>query len=275
VRRTELLPLDEVEQHSVRRLAEDLPALWHAATTTDLDRKRLLRLVVTEVVVTVNAQERRAELAVVWNGGATTHHEVRCPPLGWHQRTEVAVIARLRELAAKHPDHQVAALLNAEGLCTRTGRAWTYARVHSMRKQHGIPTGCPLHTRGAGQRADGLMPVMAVARHLGVSSSLVHVWVRHGVLAHDQRRSASRVWVRLEAEDLARLDGSNPIAPQLPRFAEVMQAEHLSQEALWDRVRRGVYQAFRVPRGQVWQWHLQRLSGPGVGCGSERPDHHE
>jgi hypothetical protein len=144
-----------------------------------------------------------------------------------------------------------------------------------MRMQHGIPTACPLHTQGTEPRADGLMPVLAAARRLGVSPSLIHVWMQHDVLTHDQRRSASRVWVRLTAEDLARLDGSNPSAPQLPSFAELTQAEHLSREALWDRVRRGEYQAFRVRRGRVWQWHLQRASGPGVGCGSERPDHHE
>jgi len=82
VRRTELLPLDEVDRQAVRRLAEDLPALWGAATTHDVDRKRLLRLVVTEVALSVDARARRAEIAVVWSGGATTRHEVRCPPLG-------------------------------------------------------------------------------------------------------------------------------------------------------------------------------------------------
>ncbi len=118
----------------MRRLAEDLPALWHAATTTDVDRKRLLRLVVTEVVLTADAQARRAEATVVWSGGATTRHEVRCPPLGWHGRTEDGVVARLRELARALPDHKLAERLNDEGLRTRTGKAWTYARVHSMRK---------------------------------------------------------------------------------------------------------------------------------------------
>ena len=135
-------PSDE----AVRDLAGDLPALWRAATTTDVDRKRLLRLVVTEVVLTVDAERRRAEAAIVWSGGATTRHEVRRPPPGWHGRTEPAVIARLRELARHCPDHQVAARLNTEGLRTRTGKAWTYARVYSVRRQHGIATACPLHT---------------------------------------------------------------------------------------------------------------------------------
>ncbi|MDT7953916.1 MAG: recombinase zinc beta ribbon domain-containing protein, partial [Acetobacteraceae bacterium] len=257
VRRTELLPLDETEQQAVRHLAEDLPALWHAETTTGVDRKRLLRLVVTEMVLTVEAKERCAEATILWSGGTTTRHVVRCPPLGWHGRTVDQVIARLCTLACELPDHQIAERLNAEGLRTRTGKEWTYARVHSIRKQHGIASACPLHTRGIESRADSLMPVMAAARRLGVSSSLVHVWIRQGALKYDQRRSASRIWVSLTAEDLSRLDGTSPIAPHLPSFAEVMRIEHLSRDELWDQVRKGKYQAFRVPQGQCWEWRLR------------------
>lgn len=275
VRRTELLPLDEADRQAVRDLAADLPALWHAATTTDVDRKRLLRLVVTEVVLTVDAQARCAEATVVWSGGATTRHQVRCPPLGWYGRTEDKVVARLRELARVLPDHKIAERLSAEGLCTRTGKAWTYARVHSMRKQHGIPTACPLHTHDAARRADGLMPVATAAQRLGVSPSLVHLWVQQGVLVHDQRRSASRVWVRLDEGDLARLDGSSPLAPHLPGFGEVMRAEHLSRDEVWDRVRHGEYQAFRARHGRCWEWRLQHLSEPDIERGNQEPAHHE
>ena len=212
IRRTELLPLDAAEQQAVRHLAGDLPGLWHAGTTTAVDRKRLLRLVMSEVVLTVDLQHRRAEVVIVWSGGATSRHEVRCPPLGWHARTEPEVLARLRVLAEKYPDHQIAMRLNNEGFRTRTGKPWTYARGHSMRKQHGIPTSWPLQTRGAVQRADGLMPPRAAAQRLGVSPSLVHVWVRFGVLDFDQHQTASWVWVRLNGDDLARLDGTSSIA---------------------------------------------------------------
>ena len=262
VRRTELLPLDEAEQHTVRRLAEDLPALWHAATTTDVDRKRLLRLVVREAVLTVDAKERRAEVVVLWNGGATTRHEVHCPPLGWHRRTEPELIRHAAELARHHPDHQVAARLNAEGLRTRTGKPWTYARVFSMRKQHGIATACPLSTRDAAPRADGLIPAKAAAQRLGVSPSLIHVWVGHGVLDHDQRRSSSKVWVRLSEDDLARLNGSSALGPDLPSLEQVMRGEGISRDAVWNRVRHGEYRAFRVAHGRCWAWHLQHLTVP-------------
>ncbi|MGH7105294.1 MAG: recombinase family protein [Acetobacteraceae bacterium] len=284
VQRTELLPLGEEEHRAVRRLADDLPALWHAATTTAVDRKRLLRLVVAEVVLTVDAAQRCAKAVIVWSGGATTTHIVKCPPLGWRSQTDGRVIARLRELAQRHPDHQIAERLNAEGWRTRTGKPWTYTRVHSMRKQHGIATACPLHTRAVTQRADGLVPARAAAQRLGVSPSLLHVWVRHGVLMYDQRRSASRVWVRLTDDDIARLDGScGAAAVHLPTVSEVMRTHHLSRAAVWDRMRNGAYLAFRVPRGECWEWRLKPMpahnsaspAASGVGRDSQEPHHYE
>ena len=116
--RSALSPLsgDEVEQ--VRRLAADLPALWHADTTTPVDRKRLLRLAVAEVTITVHAAERTADISLLWSGGARTSHRVSCPPPGWHLRTAQRVLTLIRELAGEHADHHIAARLNAWG-CRR------------------------------------------------------------------------------------------------------------------------------------------------------------
>ena len=174
----------------------------------------------------------------------------------------------MAELAQHYPDHQIAAQLNAEGLRTRTGKPWTYARVFSMRKQHGIATACPLSPRDAAPRADGLIPAKAAAQRLGVSPSLIHVWVGHGVLDHDQHRSSSKVWVRLSEDDLARLDGSSALGPDLPSLEQVMRSEGISRDAVWHRVRHGEYQAFRVAHGQCWAWHLQRQITPGQTTGS-------
>jgi hypothetical protein len=75
------------------------------------------------------------------------------------------------------------------------------------------------------------------------------------VLAFDQRRPASRVWLQLTDEDLARLDGS--CAAAAAHLDDVMRREHLSRDAVWDLTRRGLYQAFRVPHGQCWEWGLK------------------
>jgi DNA invertase Pin-like site-specific DNA recombinase len=259
LQRTELRPLEGTDQERVRRLAADLPALWHAATTTAADRKRLLRLVVTEVTLTTHPEQRRATFKLLWCGGTITEHIADCPPIGQHMLTGAAVLERLAELARQLPDHQVAERLNAEGFRTRTGKAWTYARVLSIRKQHAIPTGCRLDPDLTTTRADGLVSSRAAAELLQVSPSLVNLWVRHGVLRHDQRVPASKVWVRLDDADVARLTGAAPQTDALPSFRSVLQQTGLAPNELWQKVTEGHYLPYRVRQGQTWQWRLKDL----------------
>jgi hypothetical protein len=98
LRLTELRPLDHVEVAQVRRLASDLPALWHADTTTPVDRKRLLRLVIAAVTVTVQPERGGAEIVVLWSGGARTTYWVESPDPGRHLRTEAGVLEIIRAL---------------------------------------------------------------------------------------------------------------------------------------------------------------------------------
>ncbi|HSH78792.1 MAG TPA: hypothetical protein VLA19_09715, partial [Herpetosiphonaceae bacterium] len=256
-RRAELAPLSADEQQAVRQLAHDLPAVWAAATTTASDRKQLVRLAIQEVTVTVRTDgARRADVAVLWSGGTTTTHTVMCPPPGWYCRTDAIVVARIQALAEVLPDAQIAEQLNREGLRTQTGKAWTYKRVVMIRKQHQIATSCPVDPTGCTQRGDGLVPVRQAARQLGVSASLIHVWIQHGVLASDQRTVQSYRWVRLTEDDVARLDGTHDWS-HFPTVHEIMRQQDWGREAVWDQVRAGHYVAYRHPTGQRWEWRLR------------------
>jgi hypothetical protein len=119
--RTDLAPLDEADRAAVRKLADDLPALWRAPSTAAQDRKRLLRLVVRELTLTAHPASRSAEFIILWSGQATTRHCVTCPPFGWHCVTDTAIVQRIREMAHVCPDHRIAEQLNAEGIRTQTG----------------------------------------------------------------------------------------------------------------------------------------------------------
>jgi len=263
-RRTALAPLDTREQQAVRTLAEDLPALWEAPTTTMADRKRLVRLVFQEVTLTVAPDAaRRADIAVLWSGGTTTTHAIVCPPVGWHCTTATALVERVRALAAQVPDHQIAAVLTAEGLRTHTGKPWTYARVASLRKQHAIPTGCPLDPTQGQRRGDGLVPVTEAARLLAVSSSLVHVWVAQGALVGEQRIAGSYRWVHLTDADSARLTGATE-SQHLPRFANVMRQQGCTRAQVWAKVRAGQYVARRRAVGRCWEWRLEPQSDAAI-----------
>ena len=256
--KTDLAPLTETEQQQLQQLAGDLEAIWEAPTTSMADRKRLLRLAIQEVTLTAQAtQPRSAQVTILWNGGLTTTQTVTCRPTGWHCTTSSTVVDRLRELAQSLPDHQIAERLNLEGIRTQTGKRWTYARVASIRKQHQIPTNCPIDTGARMPRGDGLLPVSLAAERLGVSTSLIHVWIQHGVLTSDQRTTLSKRWVRLTDADIIRLDGRHDWS-RFSTINEVMWKQHWSREQVWESVRDGTYMAYRQRSGEHWEWRLRR-----------------
>ena len=60
-------------------LAEDLPRLWQAKTTSARDRKRMLRLLIKDVTVEKRRNERKALLHIRWQGGALEDLSVDLP----------------------------------------------------------------------------------------------------------------------------------------------------------------------------------------------------
>ena len=106
------------------------------------DRKRLLRCLVEEVVLTrddrPHATGGTTRIRIGWRGGAWSELRVPRPSSGDHMRTAAPVLARIRALVAQASDAQIAAILNAEGARTRKGLPWTALRVQQRRSYHGI-----------------------------------------------------------------------------------------------------------------------------------------
>jgi hypothetical protein len=97
--------------------------VWSAPTTSDRDRKELLRTLLEDVRVDVNKQDKRAELVLRWRGGATTELVVELR--GAHQpsvRTYEDTIDLLRRLAVHYPDAAIAWILNRQGRRSATGQ---------------------------------------------------------------------------------------------------------------------------------------------------------
>src|SRR6185369_4652641 len=60
------------EKEKIRSLGADLNKVWTAPTTTDRDRKELLRTLLEEVTISVDRPARRSHLTVRWRGGMLT-----------------------------------------------------------------------------------------------------------------------------------------------------------------------------------------------------------
>jgi hypothetical protein len=262
-----LAPLTAAEKAQLRALVGDVPALWHAAATTAEDRKRLLRCLVREAVLTRDAGAKGAggttAIRIGWTSGAWTELRVRRPTPADHARTPAAALERRRADAPRLPDERLAAALNAEGLTTRQGLPWTAARVQRLRTYHRIPTGCPAMPPSEAPRGDGLLPARAAAHRLGVAPSALGHWRTWGFLHAEQRGPGAPLWVRLTSWDVARLDGSLAAEGHGRwRLAEARRLLGVTEQELWERARRGEVVAYRARVAGHWEWRLSPAEGP-------------
>jgi DNA invertase Pin-like site-specific DNA recombinase len=137
-------PLNDQERRALTGLARDLPKLWVAKSTSDRDRKELLRTLLSEVVITVRRPENIAEVEILWEGGARSKLSVPLVRRGGEStRTDEDTIELIRRLAAHHPDRQIAAVLNRQGRRTGTELPFTEARVKGARQRAGIAAALP------------------------------------------------------------------------------------------------------------------------------------
>jgi hypothetical protein len=65
-------PLSEAERENIRRLAKDIPALWHSASMAMAERKEIVRQIVERVVVQNEGKSERLHVTIEWVGGSET-----------------------------------------------------------------------------------------------------------------------------------------------------------------------------------------------------------
>lgn len=117
--------INEKEKQAMENLAQDLPAVWHAETTTDVERKQLLRYAISEVQLDGVTTPGKITIRITWHSGAVTERQIDRMKVGaWAPRTDDKVIERIRDLASTHTVNDIAERLNQEGLHSAHGRAF-------------------------------------------------------------------------------------------------------------------------------------------------------
>jgi len=215
-RRTQRLEIAPEERHQILRLAADLPAVWSAATTTHADRKRLLGLLVKQVALTpVDSPLRQTQVQVLWHTEAVTVLTV--PRLSRKDRTRTPsdVISTIATLAPTHTDAAIAILLNARGLRSGKGRAFTATAVVWVRRKYDItkPLLDPHQAACLEARPDGRYSTRALALQLGVTIHTIHDWRKQGMIPAIQETPGGPWWHDVTPAVLERLQKQMRHAP--------------------------------------------------------------
>jgi DNA invertase Pin-like site-specific DNA recombinase len=159
-------------------LAQDLPALWQAETTTGADRRAVVRQLIERVVVTRHGDGEKVEVRVHWRGGWESRHEVHQGLRRYDQLTDYEKlkgrVAVLR--GAGQTGEQIAEVLNREGYRPPRGGSFTGHRVRRMLMLFGL-SGVPAGVSGSEGlpgRDEWWLPDLAA--ELGVKPIVVHRW---------------------------------------------------------------------------------------------------
>jgi len=182
--------LTEAERSEILALGSDLPQLWNHPKATVVTRKRILRTVLEEIIVT--ATSNRLQLKVHWKGGDHTTFEVARNRIGPHrEKTSVATEQLIRELARHVSDQSIASILNRLRVRTARCLTWTQQRVATFRCDHHVPI------YRDGERAErGEVILQEAVTRLGVSKMTVIRLIKDGLLPAKQICSGAPYVIR-------------------------------------------------------------------------------
>ena len=173
--------LTSEQKQQILQLGNDFPRLWKAPTTSACDRKRMLRLLISDITVVKGPEPKLLRLQIRWQGGATETIEVRQRPNRADAvRYPEALVAKIRALAERHADKEIAVRLNAEGLTSSTSKSFTASMISWIRFKHRIP---------GPSRLPGTLTVSEVRARYGVSMHVVYYWIARGIVAATQRET--------------------------------------------------------------------------------------
>src|SRR5215217_1176394 len=235
------------EKQAILALGDDLAGVWSAATTTDKDRKKLLRTLLDEVGIRVHRDQDqgRADLLLRWKGGAITELSAplkRKPPQ--RLRTGEDTIDLLRRLAAHYPDATIAGILNRQHRRTARELSFTASRVQSLRHHHKIPC----HQPGNAPTKEEPLTVADAAHELGLAPSTLHRWLGDGFIAGEQITPGAPWRIRL-TNDIRALFVDDAPEGWLAML-EATLAYGVSRQTLMQRVKRGELHAVHVRTGR-------------------------
>jgi DNA invertase Pin-like site-specific DNA recombinase len=210
--RTRPQPLTLAQQRAIVALAGDIKGLWAAPTTTDADRKQIIRTLVDQVTITVAGTSEQVTVTIGWAGGHTTRGQTIRPVARLAQLSSYPqLVERVRQLAEQgHRAQAIARRLHAEGFRPAKGRQRIgVSAITQLLHQLGCPRA---YTRDRITPPPGEGPgpyewwLDDLAAELAMPPITLHSWIRRGwVHARQESRRPYRWIIYADGHQLAEL----------------------------------------------------------------------
>ena len=188
------------ERVAIQRLAQDIPALWEAETTTAADRQMIVRQLIERVLVTVIEDTEKVQVEVHWMGGHKTRTLINRPVARLDQLSHYQeLMARVKELQSQGynaPD--IANTLNVEGWSPpKRRKTYNAQMVRSLLSRQGLGTGTHKQQHAVDmKRKAHEWTFKELAGQLQIPEPTLYAWMRRGQLKGRKVEVASRsIWL--------------------------------------------------------------------------------
>ncbi|HEY2262569.1 MAG TPA: recombinase family protein [Streptosporangiaceae bacterium] len=189
--------LTPAQKDRIAQLVTDLPGIWNDPATPARERKRIARLLLTDVTVTRTSDTITAHVRLA--GGQHRTLTLPVPEPAWKIRqTKPATIAEIDKLLDHHTCAEIAGILRSRGLPNGEGRQFTPTMVQRVIRTY------QLRSRRQRLLDAGLIPLDQMAGQLGVSAGTVKIWHHAGIVSGQRYNDKGQV--------LYDLPGPNPPA---------------------------------------------------------------
>src|SRR5512142_1789071 len=161
--------LTDAQKTRIQQLVTDLPAIWDDPATPARERKRITRLLLTDVTVTRTRATITAHVRFPADQACTLTLPVP-PTAAQLRKTPAEAVTAIDELLDRHTHAEIAGILNDRGLTSGEGRPFHRLIIRNIRDASG------LRSRAQRLRDAGMLTLTQMAAQLGVSTGTVKIW---------------------------------------------------------------------------------------------------
>ena len=166
--------ISQEQRTKIVALCADFDRLFKSNTTSDRDRKRMVRLLIEDVTIIKN---QNILVQIRFKGGMYETHEIALPKNAFEEwKHSPEVIAEIDRLLDEHTDSQVADVLNQKGLLSGTGKSFDSRRVSKIRRSYN------LRSYFFRLRKKGLLTIKELCHRHQVQRYTVYKWRSQGRL---------------------------------------------------------------------------------------------
>jgi hypothetical protein len=131
-----VITVSETDRQMIMAPGRHFRALWFSDDCDAARKKQIIRILIKEVMVTLDDDTQALAFIIHWHGGCHTTLSRRKPLSGTVKYTTREQDTQLmRKLAVRYDDGEIARVLSKLGRTTPGGKRWNQTRVAYTRKQ--------------------------------------------------------------------------------------------------------------------------------------------